>query len=617
MVAPQLRPQGAALGCFQNQGLLCGGRMRLRKQVRIRSALIPPTVAILFTGLVVTGLIFTNLVASAPISYAAPTSGVNAQPVSKLKSGGSLLLPLSQEPRQFNPLHIDANDGELSRMMSASLPSLVVSDAQGKLTINKNYVSIFAQTKISPQILRIVLNPKAIWSDGKKIGLADFVGQWRALNGKNPSYEVLNSQGYANIKAIVAGKNANEILVTLTKPYPDWRELFSPLLPAALTKDAATFNTSWRAKPLLSAGPFSFDSINQEQGSITWIRNTKWWGAKPLLESIVYRILSQQVRYAAMMNDEIQFMEFGSDVSSIKLARKNPKLTINSVSGVDKWEHIELNSKNPLLADPLVRRAITVALNREAISEVNTGLLVSTPSIKNNRIFHAGQECYKDNSGKWGKQSVVLADQLLDDAGWSVATNSQEKDSSGKNKVIGMRYYSGAAKPGIVAQQPLTLKFTYPAENPARENVALLVQSMLRAKPIGIDLQLREVPKEDFFTKYVNPTSLDFDLTTFSWSSSILPISGAMPLYGKNSPQNFAKDSIPAELDALIKKTSAEIDPVKRCALANQVDAALWENAFNIPLYVWPGTTATVKNLANFGSFGWASIDWTKVGFIK
>ena len=284
---------------------------------------------------------------------------------------------------------------------------------------------------------------------------------------------------------------------------------------------------------------------------------------------------------------------------------------------MDKWEHIELNSKSPILSDLLVRRAITVGINREAISEINTGLLVSTSATKNNRIFHAGQECYKDNSGKWSKQSIVLADQLLDDAGWTVATNVQDKDSNGKNKILGMRYYTGPAKAGLVAEQPLTLKFTYPSGNAARENIALLVQSMLRAKPIGIDIQLREVPQQEFFTKFVNSTALDFELTSFSWSSSILPISGALPLYAKNSSQNFAKDSITPALDALIKKTSTEIDRVKRCALANQVDAALWENAFNIPLYVWPGTSAVVKGLANFGSFGWSSIDWTKIGFMK
>jgi len=180
-----------------------------------------------------------------------------------------------------------------------------------------------------------------------------------------------------------------------------------------------------------------------------------------------------------------------------------------------------------------------------------------------------------------------------------------------------MRYYSGPAKPGLQPNQQLTLRFTYPSGNQVRENTALLTQAMLRAKPIGIDLQAGELPPEGYCARYVNPTNLGFDLATFSWSSSILPITGAMNLYAKTSTQNFAKDSIPAKLDALIKKTRSEINLAQRCTLANQVDAELWENAFNIPLYSWPAASVTVKNLANFGSFGLATIDWSKVGFTK
>ena len=180
-----------------------------------------------------------------------------------------------------------------------------------------------------------------------------------------------------------------------------------------------------------------------------------------------------------------------------------------------------------------------------------------------------------------------------------------------------MRYYSGPAKPGVLPHQQLTLRFLYPSGNQVRENTALLTQAMLRAKPIGIDLQLIEVPADDYFVKYVNPTTLGFDLASFSWSSSILPVTGAMNLYAKASTQNFSKDSIPAKLDALIKKARAELNPTARCTLANQVDTELWENAFNIPLYSWPAASVTMKSLANFGSFGLATIDWTKVGFTK
>lgn len=542
---------------------------------------------------------------------------INIQPATKLKVGGSLFLPIAHEPSQFNPWHRDGNVAEINRMMSASLPTLFNSDVQGKLTVNKNYISSFTQTRSAPQTLRIVLNSKAVWSDGKKIALADFVGMFRALDGKNPNFEIISSEGYSSIKTITAGRNANEVIVTMSKPYADWQELFSPLLPASLTKDPAAFNGTWRAKPLVSAGPFLFDSINREQGSISWVRNSKWWGTKPILENITYRILPSESQLAALTNEEINYLDVTDNADVIRQARKNPKFQINAVASSEKWEQIALNSKNPILNDLLVRQALLLTINREALTQVNTGLFVTSPLPKNNRIFAAGQVCFKDVSGSWSRQNIARADELLDQAGWIPATNTQEKDSLGKNKVLGMRYYAGPAKPGLQPNQLLTLRFLYPAGNQVRENTAFLTQAMLRAKPIGIDLQLVEVSPDDFFQKFVNPTTLGFDLAAFSWSSSTLPITGAMNLYAKTSTQNFAKDSVPTKLDSLIKKTRAEINPTQRCALANQVDAALWENAFNIPLYHWPAASVTIKGLANFGSFGLATIDWTKIGFMK
>ena len=562
-------------------------------------------------------LLLTSLLLTATPAFSGELTSINAQPLSKLKTGGTLLLPIAHEPTQFNPWHRDGNDPEINRMMSTSLPMLFNSDVQGKLTANKNYISSFTQIRTSPQTLRIVLNPKAVWGDGKKIALADFIGMLRALSGKNPNFEIVSSDGYSSIKTITASKNVNEIIVTMSKPYADWQELFSPLLPASLTKDPATFNGTWRAKPLVSAGPFIFDSIDREQGSISWVRNPKWWGAKPLLDNVTYRILPIESQLAALTNDEINYLDVTDNAAVIRQVRNNPKFTINAVASSEKWEQIAINSKNAILSDLAVRQALVLALNREALTQVNTGLFVSTPLPKNNRIFAVGQACYKDTAGNWSRQNIAKADQLLDQAGWTTATNNQEKDAAGKNKVVGMRYYAGLARTGILPNQQLTLRFLYPAGNQVRENTAELTQAMLRAKPIGIELQLIEVPADDYFVKYVNPTSLGFDLASFSWSSSILPVTGAMNLYAKASTQNFAKDSIPTKLDVLIKKARSELNPTARCALANQVDAELWETAFNIPLYNWPAASVTLKNLANFGSFGLATIDWTKVGFTK
>jgi peptide/nickel transport system substrate-binding protein len=553
----------------------------------------------------------------APTANAAGSVSINAQPVSKLKQGGTLTLPILYPPIQYNISHPDGNDADVNTMMGMTLPSLYFFDANGKFQIDKNYVTAFEQINTKPQTIRIALNPKAIWSSGKKLSLADFVGHWKANNGKDEAYQVVSTQGYEDIKSVKAGANANEIIVTFAKPYPDWQGLFSGLLPASLTKDANTFNDAWRSKPLLGSGPFVFESANADQTTVIFARNTKWWGPKPALDKVIYRSIPPAAQYAALANNEIQYMDLATDANSLKLARANKNLLVHDVAGVGTWEHIDMNSKNPILANVDVRRAITVALNRQVIAEANTGLFVKNPKVKNNRTFYEGQTCHIDASGKWGKKNTALADELLDKAGWKVATSSSEKDSDGNAKVVGMRYYSGPTTAGLVKDQKMTIKFTYPTNYPNRANIATLTQAMLRAQPIGIDLQLREVPRADYFSKYVDVEKLDFELVTFAWTGSSFPIGSSMNLYTKDSNQNYAKDSVTEAMDKLMKRTASELDPVKRCALANDVERALWNNGYNIPLYMWPGTSATSNKLANYGSFGPSTLDWTKVGFLK
>jgi len=450
---------------------------------------------------------------TAPAANAAGAVSINAQPVSKLKQGGTLTLPIFYPPIQYNISHPDGNDADVSGMMAMTLPSLIFFDGNGKLQIDRNYVTAFEQTKTSPQTLRIVLNPKAIWSDGKKIGLADFVGHWKAMNGKNEAFQVVSTQGYEDIKSVKKGANANEIIVTMAKPYPDWQALFGGLLPTSLTKDAATFNDAWRTKPALGSGPFIFESANEDQTTVVWVRNPKWWGAKPPLDKLIYRAIAPSAQYTALANNEIQYMDLATDANSLKLARANSKLQVHDVPGIGTWEHIDINSKNPILADVNVRRAITVALNRQVYAEANTGLFVKNPVVKNNRTFYEGQACHVDASGKWGKKNTALADELLDKAGWTVATSASEKDSDGNAKVVGMRYYSGAAKTGLVANQKMTIKFTYPTNYPNRANIATLTQAMLPLRQLESIFSF-----ERFLEQTTSPSMSTRSYSILSWS---------------------------------------------------------------------------------------------------
>ena len=58
-------------------------------------------------------------------------------------------------------------------------------------------------------------------------------------------------------------------------------------------------------------------------------------------------------------------------------------------------------------------------------------------------------------------------------------------------------------------------------------------------------------------------------------------------------------------------------DPQKAIELANKADRMIFEEGFSLPLVQSAGAVATRENLANFGAFGLASADYTKVGFLK
>ncbi len=51
--------------------------------------------------------------------------------------------------------------------------------------------------------------------------------------------------------------------------------------------------------------------------------------------------------------------------------------------------------------------------------------------------------------------------------------------------------------------------------------------------------------------------------------------------------------------------------------MANQVDQMIWQEGFSLPLFQSPGNIAVRSDLANFGAFGLADVDYTAIGFIR
>jgi peptide/nickel transport system substrate-binding protein len=465
------------------------------------------------------------------------------------------------------------------------------------LQVNKDYASSVKVSKVNgKQTVTYALNPKAVWTDGKSVTADDFISMWKAQNGTNKAFAVISTAGYDKIESVVQGKTKFDVIVTFKETYADWQPLFGALKPVSLTATPDAFNNSWKLAPSPTSGPFIWGGVDNTAKTITVKRNPKWWGEKPYLDRIVFKQVPQAAQIDALLNGEIDFMDVSIDANAVKRVRDDKGKKVRLDTGVGPlWEHLTFGplAGNPVTSDVAVRQAIALALDRAKIATAIQGPIVGkkNAAVLNNRIFVKGLYCNEDNSGSFGKRDLKAAAALLDKAGWRLGSD-------------GIR-----AKNGV----RLSIALKYPSDNVARRDAVLLSSAM--AKEAGIELVPTLIPTADYFVKHVTQPA-DFEFAIFAWRGTAYPIASNPNLYKTGSSQNFPK--ISSELvDSLGVKANQILALPKRCELMNQMDKELWKIMPNIPLYQRPNAVAVNKKLANFGAFGFTSLDWTKVGFEK
>ncbi len=515
---------------------------------------------------------------------------VNEVPVENLKQGGVFRFVQVDICPNFNTSAIEGNLLNCSQVMNTMLPSYIYFDKNAVLQINKDYALDIKATRVNgKQTVTYTLNPKAKWSDGKTIGLADFVSMWNVQKKSGQGFNITSSAGYEKIESVKKGKTANEIVATFSETYPDWQPLFSALKPASLTASPDAFNSSWKAAPLITAGPFKFKSLDKVTRTITVERDPKWWGNKPVLDTIIFKALPQAAQIDALLNGEIDYMDVGNDTNALKRARENAKISVR-VAKAPTHEHFTFGPVTPVTQDVAVRQAIMLSIDRQQIATAIQGIVDPKVKPNNNHVFLDGTACNQDNTGTLGKRDLTAAAKLLDGAGWAKGAD-------------GIRAKGGTR---------LSVKLIYPSGNDNRRDTVLLATAM--AKEAGIEIVPTLIPSADYFGKYVLVSN--FEMAIFAWVGTNFPIASSPNLYKVGGAQNFGKIGA-ANIDELFAKANNILDLKKRCELANQADKEVYKLVHSITLFQRNNVVGVPKNVANFGAFGFTSIDWLKVGFAK
>jgi peptide/nickel transport system substrate-binding protein len=443
------------------------------------------------------------------------------------------------------------------------------------------------------QVVTYKLNPKAVWADGKPLTADDYVYTWQAQKSADPKNggcaSLLSTTGYDQIQTVDA-VDAHTVKVTFQKgkSFPDWQALFSPLLSKHIFDQGSAkancdyITKGWPTKngiPLgATNGPWKLDTSNIDPSSKTYTLtpNPKYWGAQPKLARLVdaYIGSDSDTNVKALKNQEVNIIYPQPQLDLVANLDKLSGVTTEINFGV-AFEHIDFNTKDPLLAHKEVREAIAYAIDRPALVAATVGKFSDKASVLGNRLILSNQKNYEDHSGGYAKQDIAKAKQLLESAGAKMGAN-------------GIYTLNG---------KPLAFKVETTQDNPLRDQTVQVMAQQV--KQAGI--KLTEDANPDIFAGADKPHSLEaegFQIALFAWVGSP-SISANRSIYytkSKGGGQNYSQASTP-QIDAALDKMATATNTSDEAKYANQADSLLWQQMYTLPLYQKPTLLSYSSNL--------------------
>ncbi len=494
--------------------------------------------------------------------------------VQEVGAGGVLRIGVSTLPDTFDPVVEDASVGpgtsDLERVLGPTTGGAVRITDDGGWEVDDNYAESVEVTDEDPLTVRVRLNTDAVWQDGEAIVAADMVAFHAYLSRADFANPAV-AEGWDDIAAVEEGDSEHEYVVRFERPRSDWPRFVYPRLPRSVTDGEGDADFADSAVP--SNGPFVITDIDRETGTITQERNPRWWGRTPRLEQVVWRVGTPQVQAEAYAADELDVIDVdGSSTEDVDAER------LRRAAG-SAWSHLTVNAGSGPLADADVRRALTLALDREAIASAALDGL-DVPARVGESVFTVpGQEGHADVASELLEHDPAAAQKLLSDAGFEEGEGPE-------------------------------LRFPVPAESPAVLSRARLVAEQLDAA--GFRVEVEEVDADAFSEAVLVPR--DFDLVSFSWDANLL---GVAPAESGYRPVDSA-DNLTGVASGSREQWSASVGALEdeaRHEATAELARVVVEQRVVIPLAVPPKVMAVREGVLNYGPSAFRQPDFTVVGF--
>lgn len=475
------------------------------------------------------------------------------------KKGGTVTTPIVGDPI-FNPWHPNAyaESNLVNRVIFSGLTKPGKDQAPAP--------SLAKEWSASEDglVWTFKLQEGVKWHDGKPFTAEDvaFTFNEIVLN------KSMGSNGASNYKAVEKVEVKDELTVEfhLKNPWaalPAYLGFNSEILPKHMFegKDPWT-NTSFNKEKPVGTGPFKVGTYISGQ-SVELVPNEDFFGGKPHLDKLVYKILAEKNTHVAQaLSNELDIFVL-EDKASIKRIEQSNNLKVMP-SDATKYFWISLNQENEMFTDVKVRQAFMHAIDRQAIID---SVLKGYGKIADASVTPNLSKYYTDKVTRY-EFDPEKAKKLFEEAGW--------KDTDGD---------------GILDKDGKPFKFDFEVGIQGDlEPIAQMVQQYL--KDVGLDVKLSTLEWNAMIQK--NIIERDFDMILNWWAYPSDP-----DVFAQYHSSNAGKgNNIPGvkdpKLDELLVKGQETSDPDERAEVYKEMQQYMSDT---LPyLYLWYPQEIQVRN---------------------
>ena len=490
------------------------------------------------------------------------------------------MVGLAGNPDTLNPMFTTTAIGRWVQRLYSD--GLVLIDGEGNVQ-----KAVAESWTASPDLKQFTfkLHPGIKFHDGQPLTMADVKFTYEQY--AHPDYErtrdeILRIKGAKDFRAgkaqEIAGikvTDGQNISFELDEPdafFFETAQLVSIFPKHVLEKiPAKELKASSFTRQPLASGPYKVVTWKEKE-SVIFEANPEYHLGRPALDQIVMRLIPEVATVASELRTGGIHLGLIQSEHQDAFSRE-AGLTVTNVPGTQYFA-VRYDNGNPIFADLKVRRALTFALDRDAILKGVAGGL----GTLNNTHLHPSVPEYNPNVKGYSYQPEQ-AKTLLDEAGWKAGSD-------------GIR-----AKDG----QKLSVEHVFTAGSSVQERHALLVQQQL--KEVGVDVRLNPVDSAVFSSTYYKPGK--FETISSGWNNLVIPPFSEMLLnFSTSGYHNVDRYSRP-EVDQMIAEIPKTADAAKRKEIFWKLQEILSEDAPRA-YGVRPDDLVAISkalNVPKFGSF--------------